>query len=514
MKTEFKREMNRNYMVLHPEKEIGGSYALRMLSENRINGLLPLQEKQIDGEIFLYFNITSRQSLARMMEYRSFKAKEIRQITSDLIVTMTALERFLMDGDQLCLEPDMIYVDPDDLKANFCLLPGSVSQFEESFRKLARYILDHVDHTDGDAVVLAFALFRAGEKENFGIRDLEKCLRAGERDGKEDNFGENTGKEKLYETERKMARDYGKGAAGELPRYQGEKQNGSEGKYGYSEIKKTDLSGETEELAEEKGLKHGKNLFSVLLAVLMAAVPAAVYFIGGIDRILEWKWGILAVEGVMMAGVIFFRVRKDEEGTGETEVDWEIEFREEEDRERGGMPDEIEYRRDMAGVCGDAENNENALKKSSEIKNRKNNLGNRVERNWENESGIYIDSNDLRTDVRQRESDEMQTVLLTGRQIYPATRRLVPENGGEDILVRYFPFIIGKNREISDFCLNLPQISRIHAKIEEDRDGYMLTDLNSTNGTSVNGRFLETNESIHIEPGEIISFADQRYRFL
>ena len=228
MKTEFKREMNRNYMVLHPEKEIGGSYALRMLSENRINGLLPFQEKRIDGETFLYFNITSRQSLARMMEYRSFKAKEIRQITSDLVVTMTALERFLMDGDQLCLEPDMIYVDPDDLKANFCLLPGSGSQFEESFRKLARYILDHVDHTDGDAVVLAFALFRAGEKENLGIRDLEKCLQAGERDGKEDIFGENTGKEKLYEAERKMVREYGTGAAGELPRHQGEKQNGSE----------------------------------------------------------------------------------------------------------------------------------------------------------------------------------------------------------------------------------------------------------------------------------------------
>ena len=178
---------------------------------------------------------------------------------------------------------------------------------------------------------------------------------------------------------------------------------------------------------------------------------------------------------------------KDEEETGETEEDWEVEFREEEDRERGGMPDKIEYRRDMAEVWGDAENNEN---------------------------GIYTDPNDLRTDVRQRESDEMQTVLLTGRQIYPATRRLVPENGGEDVLVRYFPFIIGKNREISDFCLNLPQISRIHAKIEEDKDGYMITDLNSTNGTSVNGRFLETNESIHIEPGEMLSFADQRYRFL
>ena len=41
----------------------------------------------------------------------------------------------------------------------------------------------------------------------------------------------------------------------------------------------------------------------------------------------------------------------------------------------------------------------------------------------------------------------------------------------------------------------------------------MITDLNSTNGTSVNGRFLETNESIHIEPGEMLSFADHEIPF-
>ena len=466
MKTEFKREMNRNYMVLHPEKEIGGSYALRMLSENRINGLLPFQEKRIDGETFLYFNITSRQSLARMMEYRSFKAKEIRQITSDLVVTMTALERFLMDGDQLCLEPDMIYVDPDDLKANFCLLPGSGSQFEESFRKLARYILDHVDHTDGDAVVLAFALFRAGEKENLGIRDLEKCLRAGERDGKEDNSGENTGKEKLYETERKTVREYG-AEAGESARYQGEKQNETERKYGSFESKKTDPPGEAEALAEENKIKSGKYAILVLLVIVMAAVPVAVYFWGGIDQLWEWKWGIFAAEGVLIAGMVFFGMGRSGEEVGEPEEEWEVEFREEEDRERGGIPE--------------------------------------------------VKENSIRIDMGQREaaeSDEMQTVLLTGRQIYPVTRRLVPENGGEDVPVCYFPFIIGKNRDISDFCLNLPQISRIHAKIEEDGDGYRITDLNSTNGTGVNGRFLETNESVHIEPGEMLSFADQRYRFL
>ena len=50
--------------------------------------------------------------------------------------------------------------------------------------------------------------------------------------------------------------------------------------------------------------------------------------------------------------------------------------------------------------------------------------------------------------------------------------------------------------------------------LEESGDGYIITDLNSTNGTSVNGHFLETNESMTISPGDQLSFADQRYRFL
>ena len=516
MKTEFKREMNRNYMVLHPEEEIGGVYALRMLTENRIRGLLPFQEKRIDGETSLYFNITSRQSLTRMMEYRSFKAKEIRQITSDLIVTMTALERFLVDGDQLCLEPDMIYVDPDDLKASFCLIPGSESRFDESFRKLARYILDHVDHTDGDAVVLAFALFRAGEKENLGIRDLEKCLRTGEKEGKEDDFREDAREEKNYGTERKMVREHGTGAAGELPRYQGEEQNESERKYRSFENPKTDYSGGTEELEEEKKVEHGKSMLSVLLVILMAAVPATVYFAGGIDRILEWKWGILAMEGLLIVGMIFSGMGKTEEETGEQEEEWEVEFREEEDRERGGIPDLGEYRRNIEEIQKRTEN-KNTMKEHDETEDVLESRTRERRLPWkmqENEYGTCRNSGNSGTGTGAGEADGMQTVLLTGRQIYPTTRRLVPENGGEDVLVRYFPFIIGKNREISDLCLNLPQISRIHAKIEEDGDGYMITDLNSTNGTSVNGHFLETNESVHIEPGEMLSFADQKYRFL
>lgn len=171
---------------------------------------------------------------------------------------------------------------------------------------------------------------------------------------------------------------------------------------------------------------------------------------------------------------------EDEEENGE---DWEIMFREEEELERGGIPE--------ARYSG-------AAKHFFQEERDQNDRGSQTEE----KTG------------REKDADEMHTVLLTGRQIYPVTRRLVPENGGEDVQVGYFPFLIGKNREIADLCLNLPQISRIHAKIEESGDGYIITDLNSTNGTSVNGHFLETNESMTISPGDQLSFADQRYRFL
>ena len=494
MRTEFKRAMNRNYMLLHPEEDFGESYTLRMLSENRIPGLLPFQEKRIDGKISLYFDITSRQSLSRMMEYRPFAAKEIRQITGDLIATMTSLERFLVDGDQLCLEPDMIYVDPDDLKADFCLLPGTGAQFEVSFRKLARYILDHVDHTDGDAVILAFALFKAGEKENLGIRDLELCLRAGERDPEKKNKKESVFRKPGAQTngESHAATD----KTDNVPKKYMEKK--WDDPPGYSEKQKRTLQNqdysrsipaktgtvpalpEEEETGNQKYAPVKEKVVFILLAVLMPLIPAALFLFGGIDLLFDWKWGILAAEGVLAAGIFLTgtggnKDQKDEEDEGE---DWEVVFREEERKEEGGS-------KEGEGFFEERQNLEET----------------------------YI-SRGKTTYEKESEPDEIQTVLLTGRQIYPTARRLVPENGGEEISVGYFPFIIGKSREIADLCLNLPQISRIHAKIEENGEGYLITDLNSTNGTSVNGRFLETNESVSLKPGEMVSFADQSYRFL
>ena len=67
--------------------------------------------------------------------------------------------------------------------------------------------------------------------------------------------------------------------------------------------------------------------------------------------------------------------------------------------------------------------------------------------------------------------------------------------------IRLTPLTIGRE-EGNPIQLNDERISRFHLKIQEDQDKIVLTDLESTNGTKVNG------ESVQIwvlRPGDVIA---------
>lgn len=74
--------------------------------------------------------------------------------------------------------------------------------------------------------------------------------------------------------------------------------------------------------------------------------------------------------------------------------------------------------------------------------------------------------------------------------------------------------VIGKLKNASDAVIDLPTVSRIHAKIRKREEDYYLTDLNSRNGTSVNGRLLRPDEEYCLQNEDEVDFAQARYIFL
>ena len=66
----------------------------------------------------------------------------------------------------------------------------------------------------------------------------------------------------------------------------------------------------------------------------------------------------------------------------------------------------------------------------------------------------------------------------------------------------------------ADGIIAHPNISRRHARVTCREGVYFIEDLNSTNGTRVNGGLLNYKTKVSIRKGTGIHFANEPYRFV
>ena len=64
-----------------------------------------------------------------------------------------------------------------------------------------------------------------------------------------------------------------------------------------------------------------------------------------------------------------------------------------------------------------------------------------------------------------------------------------------------------------DACLKSAAVSRIHARIVREGEEYLIEDLNSKNGTWVDGELLNYKERRKLKKNDRIRFADEEYIF-
>lgn len=92
-------------------------------------------------------------------------------------------------------------------------------------------------------------------------------------------------------------------------------------------------------------------------------------------------------------------------------------------------------------------------------------------------------------------------LLYEGREGYP------------DFQLNCENCVVGKNPRVKIY-IDRESISQFHAKIDFLDDTYYIEDMNSTNGTYVNDKLMNYKEKQELSVGDIIRFADVKYRFL
>ena len=88
------------------------------------------------------------------------------------------------------------------------------------------------------------------------------------------------------------------------------------------------------------------------------------------------------------------------------------------------------------------------------------------------------------------------------------------DNKKDNIRITKDVFLLGSSEEGNDGVIDSPVVSRYHARIRREGRGIYIEDLNSTNGTSVNGELLGYQQKVEIKSGDEIMFADECYKIV
>ncbi len=104
---------------------------------------------------------------------------------------------------------------------------------------------------------------------------------------------------------------------------------------------------------------------------------------------------------------------------------------------------------------------------------------------------------------------------VSGHSFSPRQMKLVTMDGSSrvEVVITKDDFTIGKKADIVDGVVSFNKmISRSHCKITRNGAQYMVTDLNSVNGTYVNGVRLQPNRPYPIKGGDVLGLANSSFQ--
>ncbi|MEY8339441.1 DUF6382 domain-containing protein [Lachnospiraceae bacterium 62-35] len=512
MEVRYQREMKHNYLIVRPDNQNTDSYQIHMMTENKIEGLLKMHIRNREEETFYYYEITSKQPLSRILENRGMKSGEIRKLISDIGSILDRMEVYLLGEEGICLEEDYIYIEPATYQTALCLVPGRQGNFTEDMRKLLQYLLGKIDHRDKEGVVLAYGLFQESQKENYGICDLLKIIYGEEKKAdrgditRQNQDMDEKWAEEGFSTEEDWSHEL----------YQRDRRTWEERHIQEKGTKKKRMEKEkccTEKEKTEEKVYKGKRFTGLKqrlgwgLMFLGIGVCVIGWFIIGRD----WmgSYGIKIGAGITVAAVIIQMILT----AGEKESSLEIQKGNAKEKriEQAEKEEEKEQR--------------GRKKPDNRLKNLEKKKADKKDADfWMMELEEIADNPEEHEEKRRKREAEGEigekgevrdTVLLTDLGEKQEERKLISlENEREEIKIAYYPFLIGKQEELVDYIMNYETVSRLHVRIDKTEEGYRITDLNSTNGTTVGSHMLEANESVELEPGEKVYIADKGFLFI
>lgn len=540
LQSEFKRDIYSSYMVVQALED--DRFEARMLSENKIEGIMNMQIRNVDNVEYYYYDISSKQPIANLFERGQLGYNQIRNIILGLLQAIEEGNKYLLDEKDYVLDTEYIYISLSNFSVSVCYFPGYSSDISRQFVKVIEYLMDKADHTDEKAVMLVYSLYKVAKQEcSLGnikkvVEDFQKeqfTNRAFNTPMFDNHIGSNneySGTASMIHSEAtggahrvNIDNHYSEATSGDYSGNIGSNYNGNLGSdyssntsRDYSVIDKEENQRHTDNSTDsdnshrndEKVIMNIINENKVVLIVELLAIVISSMFLykKGLFYDLNgcinyMNIGLYSICSIIVVAYTLYKLNTIDYKSDAINRKENVEYNTKDDiakyekisgigKNDFFVKEEEEPNTNIYGQC------ENIDKQTGEIFRKKDE---EFERDFVTSSYEEMPYNDtdtvLLSDYRKKQNIHVLKAVNNSVQ--------------SDIVIEHTPWIIGKLKENVDCVISDEAISRIHAKLDMIEGNQMtLTDLNSKNGTYINGERMRANETRKIQIGDEIGFAD------
>ncbi len=174
IETEYLKSMNLNFQrVKLSEKPEDKRYQYCIVSRGGIRGLLDCSLRYINGDAYLYYDITSKQSISKMFyNKKTIDRAWVKDFVWNLNRIYQEISRFLLDDNCVIWYPEQVYQDLEDNRWSFIYYP--YYNGENGFRQFLEFIIEKLDYDDEGLVNCVYSIYE--QYETIGDAYLKEKL--------------------------------------------------------------------------------------------------------------------------------------------------------------------------------------------------------------------------------------------------------------------------------------------------------------------------------------------------
>lgn len=558
----YERNNGVNYAVIDTKEEwkCEDDYEVKMLMLNTPEYFLHITMNYIDKKNSIYYDISSKQQLSKLFEYGKVTMDDVKSLFDNISRMVRVVDEYMLNLDRVILNPQDIYVSLSDKKYSFMYSPvAGEKDFYDKMRSLFEYILERFDHSVKKSSLVKFyeiyqrilvrdytpdKLMEFFDDENEGIHIInEEDLTDGRADnaygednayGRDRAYGEdnangknndyvedinyagnnNYAKDKTYirNNNRVKGKAYTKDNDSIIDKIYDRNDNYNNNNNFEDTVIKDVMP---EIINTDKPDKRSKKTTFIIKAVatmlvlnaivsmffksyavikigttasiICIIVGLAIFYIT--DKAAKVIGELINEDKVTEDELIPYRLHnygnKTENGIAEDKAS-EAQVNTGLDNEYGKQKDNNEYDNMVTAKVIDEEEEQPAQYGNTML------LSDYLNMLKDNKLTLKITDTDSEIPLYVKKADGYEAV----------TEKLEPDS---------YPCTIGSLEESSDIYIASPIISKMHACIIKDEDKFYIEDMNSTNGTFINGERIAMHNKMCLSDGDALRIASYEF---